>query len=365
MNLHEQFMLEAIKLAEEGAGFTSPNPMVGAIITKQEKGKIKIIGKGYHKKFGHPHAEIEAIRNATEDLQGATMYVNLEPCCHTDKTPPCTKEIIKSGIKEIFVGLKDPNPLVAGKGIIELEKANIRVHTGILEKECQKLNEIFIKWITKHQPFILLKTVCTLDGKIALQKDTKTTLVSEASWQKVHKLRQFYEAILVGIDTVLIDDPKLTCRLNKKQIHHPKRIILDSNLRIPLTAALLKEPGQTIICCTSKADIDKKIKLAKLNNVQVLEISQNSAGKIDLNELIKTLAGKNIGSIMIEGGGTINSAFLNTGLIDKINLIYSPKISGISTAPSVFADQIPNQIKFKDIQTVMCDEDLWWEGYLK
>ncbi|KKP38470.1 MAG: riboflavin biosynthesis protein RibD [Candidatus Peregrinibacteria bacterium GW2011_GWF2_33_10] len=367
--IHEEFMSQVIALAKQGTGFVSPNPMVGALIVKNDKGRMKIIGRGFHRKFGDQHAEVEALKNCIEDPKGAILYVNLEPCCHSGKTGPCTKEIIKSGISEVFIGMKDPNPLVSGKGISELEKANIRVHCGILEKQCLKLNEIFVKWISYKKPFVTIKTASTLDGKISLEKNKKTILGNEKSWQKVYELRNLYDAILIGIDTVLIDNPRLTCRLNKKNVRNPIKIILDSNLRVNLDANIFKEEGQTIICCGQWSVVSdqwgKRKELEKMKNVKIWELNEEKEGFLDLNGLICKCSEENISSVLVEGGGTINSAFLNAGLVDKINIIYSPKISGKIDAPNLFANEILADFKFKDISITKVDDDLWWEGYIK
>lgn len=362
--LHEEFMLEALNLAKQGAGFVNPNPMVGALMVKNGSEKLRIIGRGYHKQFGGNHAEVEAIQNCIEDPKSATLYINLEPCCHTGKTGPCTEAIIKSGIKEVYIGMKDPNPLVSGKGIATLEKAHIKVHLGILEKECQKLNEVFIKWITTKTPFITIKTACTLDGKITLKKDTQTILGNEKSWQKVHEMRNQYDAILVGINTILIDNPRLTCRLNKKNCKNPKRIIVDSNLQIPLNAQIFQEEGTSIICCTDKASKDKKEEISKFKNTKVWELPANKNGQIDLKALIEKCSEENITSILIEGGGTINSAFLNAGLVDRINIIYTPRISGNKNATNLFENEILNEMNFKNISCENINGDIWFEGYL-
>ncbi len=362
--IHEEFMLEAIELATQGMGFVSPNPMVGAIIVKQIKGKYKIIGKGFHRKFGDKHAEIEALTNCIEDPKGAELYVNLEPCCHTGKTDPCTDAIIKAKIKEVFVGIKDPNPLISGNGIKKLEKANIKVHLGILNDKCQKLNEIFSKWIVQKTPFISIKTACTLDGKIALDRGIQTILGGQKSLNRVHKMRKLYDSILIGIDTLIIDNPSLTCRLPGKNIRHPKRIILDSYLKTPLTAKIFQEDGYNIICCLKEVNKDKESEINRKNRSKVLEIEKNKDGHIDLHDLINKLSNENIASILIEGGGTINSAFLNAGLVDKISIIYSPTVSGNKNAASLFENDIINEIKLKNINTFMLDNDVWWEGYL-
>lgn len=362
--IHEDFMNEALKLAKKGAGFVSPNPMVGAIIIKEYKGRYKIIGRGYHREYGGNHAEIEAIKNCSENPRGASLYVNLEPCCHHGKTGPCTEAIIEAGIREVHIGIKDPNPEVSGKGIQALEKANIKVYTGILKEKCQKLNEIFCKWIQTNKPFLTIKTACTLDGKIALDKGIQTILGNEQSWDLVHKQRQLYDAILVGSNTLLIDNPRLTCRLNTYKVSHPKRIIVDSQLKTPLDAQIFQEDGQNIICCTDHANPDKKAKLEQLKHTQLIVCQSNPSGHVDLKDMVNKLAELKITSILIEGGGTINSAFLNADLVDKINIIYCPIISGNNNAPSIFSIPVKNQLKYKQINQFHLGTDIWWEAYL-
>src|SRR3972149_5350146 len=226
----EKYMKRAIDLALMAKGRTSPNPMVGAVIIKGGK----IAGEGYHKKAGTQHAEVNAINSAGKNAKDGIMYVTLEPCCHQGRTPPCTKTIIKSGIKKIVIGMVDPNPIVSGKGIEELKGAGIQVSTGLLEKECKRLNEVYIKYITTKKPFVLLKVAMSLDGKIATCKRGSKWITSEPSRERVHNLRDEVDAVMVGIGTVLQDNPNLTVSLKRGNVKNPIRIIVDSQLRIPL-----------------------------------------------------------------------------------------------------------------------------------
>lgn len=323
-------MQRALKLAARGKGRTSPNPMVGAVIVRGDK----IIAEGYHKKAGTPHAEIIALKKAGPKARGATLCVNLEPCCHTEKkTPPCTRAIIKSGIKKAVIAMKDPNPKVSGKGIRELNRAGIKTQTGIMKAEAEKLNEAFSKFITMKQPFVILKTAQSLDGKIATSKGESKWITGRESRQLVHKIRNEVDAVLVGINTVKKDDPSLTCRI--KGGRNPYRVIVDSRLNIsPDAKALRHKDGKTIIAATDKA-LNKKIRLIEKTGNRVIVIKGKSR-RVDLRKLMKTLAKQDIGSVMIEGGSGVNASALSGGIVDKIIFFVSPKIiGGRDAVPSI------------------------------
>ncbi len=256
MNLDEKYMRLALELAKKAEGKTSPNPMVGALVVR---GKT-IVGKGYHHRAGEAHAEILALREAGDSAQGATLYLNLEPCDHYGKTPPCSRAILKAGIRRVVAGMKDPNPLVAGRGFSRLRKAGIRVDVGVLEKECQELNAPFRKFITTGKPFVFLKMAASLDGKVATRTGHSRWISNEVSRNYVHHLRQKVDAVMVGIGTVLKDDPLLTVRVPEiKRPRHPLRIIVDSRLRIPLNCRLVRTAGQypTLVATTAAASSSK------------------------------------------------------------------------------------------------------------
>lgn len=318
------FMKRALELAVKGTGFVNPNPLVGAVIVKDNK----IIGEGYHEVYGGPHAEINAFNNATEDVTGATMYVTLEPCSHFGKTPPCVQVIVNNRISKVVIAMEDPNPLVAGKGIKILLESGIEVVTGVLEKESKNLNEIFLKYITSNLPFCMLKTAMTLDGKIATWNGDSKWITNEESRTYVHTLRHRFSAIMVGIGTILQDDPLLNTRLTDRICSDPIRIIVDTNAKIPLDANVLnmKSSAGTILATTELAS---KEKLASLANKGVdIIITPLNNNHVDLNYLMKALGERKIDSILLEGGSELNHSAINSGIVDKIAAFIAPKIIG-------------------------------------
>lgn len=357
-------MHEALKIAKYGLGRTSPNPMVGSIIVKDNR----IVGQGWHRKAGTPHAEIHALNQAGDLAKDATIYVTLEPCCHHGRTGPCSEAIVKSGIKRAVVAMRDPNPLVASKGIEELKNAGIDVTVGVLEDEAIKLNEVFIKWITSGLPFVTLKTAISLDGKIASYTGHSKWITGSASRHFVHKLRDCYDAILVGIGTVIADDPSLTTRLdeinpNEYQGKSPVRVIVDSKARIPLTAKVLNDGcAQTIIAVSAEADSDK-VNALQEKGAEILAISKDEAnGGIYLPELLKKLGELKYTSVFIEGGANINASFLKYDLVDKVYWFIAPKIIGGENAKGPIGgtgvDTVDKAVKLKDIEITQIDEDI-------
>ncbi len=275
------YMEKALKLAKKGEGKVNPNPKVGAIVIKDNK----IIGEGYHKYFGGPHAEVYALREAGEKAKGATIYVTLEPCSHYGKTPPCAKAIVKAGIAKAVIAMKDPNLLVQGRGIGILKQNGIEVITGIMEKESKELNEVFIKYITKKEPFVVLKTASTLDGKIATKKGESKWITGEESRYRVHQTRNDLSGIMVGIGTIIKDNPLLTTRIEEGR--SPKAIIVDSNLRIPLESKILETINErSIYIATTKKhkDLSKRNNLENLG-VKILEFEENEEGKVPLKKI--------------------------------------------------------------------------------
>ena len=357
----EFWMRRALHLAEKGRGRTSPNPMVGAVLVK----KGKIVGEGYHARAGEPHAEIVAIKNAGERAKGATLYLNLEPCTHYGKTPPCVPAVIEAGVKKVTVGTEDPNPLVKGRGVAHLRKAGIDVKLGILEKECHRLNEAFFKYIVKHEPFIILKMAATLDGKLATRNGESQWITGESSRLFVHRLRDQVDGVVVGIGTVLKDDPLLTARIRGGR--DPYRIVFDSRLRIPENAKVVDlSPSKTIVATTEMADQDKIERLQK-KGVRVL-ISDSKSGKVDLYSSLLKLGELGLMSLLLEGGSRINGSFLDQRLIDKIFLFLSPKLIGDPLAPGIFSGagtaSLKEAISVKDLKVRKIGEDILLEGYL-
>ena len=316
------YMKRVLTLAENGIGKTNPNPLVGAVIVKEGR----IIGEGWHEQYGQAHAEVNAVNNATEDVASATVYVNLEPCCHFGKTPPCTELLIANKVKRVVIGTVDPNPLVGGKGVERLRSAGIEVTTGILEKECRRLNEVFFNYIQKRIPFVVLKAGVSLDGKIATSTGESKWITGEAARREVQHLRNQYSGIMVGVETVIKDNPELTCRLDGGR--NPIRIILDSSLRIPISSNVLTEQQEnpTIIACTERASPNKIGELKRLGAKVI--ICRSSNNQIDLMDLMKRLNKWNIDSILLEGGATVNNSAFSQGIVNKLMLYMAPKIIG-------------------------------------
>lgn len=325
------YMKRAIELAVRARGFTSPNPMVGAVIVKDGR----IIGEGYHHMYGDLHAERDALKNCTEDAHGATIYVTLEPCCHHGKQPPCTDAIIEAGISKVVLGSGDPNPLVAGKGLRILRDNGIEVVEHVLEKECLAINDIFFHYIQTNRPYILMKYAMTMDGKIAAYTGKSQWITSEAAREYVHAQRHNYRGIMVGVQTVLEDDPMLTCRLEGKR--NPIRIICDSQLRTPLDCKIVKSAKDVDTIIATCLEDNDKIKAYESMGVTVIVVKKNKDGKVSLPELMDELGKRKIDSIMVEGGATLNWSLLEAGLVNKVQAYIAPKLLGGATAKSPVA----------------------------
>jgi len=354
---HKKYMELALQLAEKGKGTTSPNPMVGSLIVKRGR----IVGKGWHKKCGEAHAEVCALQQAGKKAKDGILYVTLEPCSHWGRTPPCTEQIVQAGIREVVIGMEDPNPIISGYE--ELKFRGLKVRIGILEEECKKLNEPYIKWIKTKKPFVVVKAAMSLDGKIATRTGDSKYITSKEARAFVHQLRVEYDAVMVGINTVLKDDPELTVRLAKGR--NPIKIVVDTNLRIPLNATIVKnEPTKLIVVATRKAD-KKKMKLLQQKGVKVLIVNQ-ARGMIDLNELMKELGKLEITSIMVEGGAELNAEAIKSGIVDKVLFFISPKLigSGLAALGDLGITKIDRSIKLKKIEYRKIGKDMLIEGYL-
>jgi len=358
----ERWMKRALHLAEKGKGRTSPNPMVGAILVKDGK----MVGEGHHAKAGEAHAEIVALQQAGEEAEGAILYLNLEPCTHYGKTPPCVPQVIEAGVKRVVIGMEDPNPLVKGKGIEILRKAGLDVEVGILEKECRRLNEAFCKYILKKEPFVVLKVAATLDGKMATRNGDSKWISGEASRRFVHKLRDQVDGVLVGIGTVLKDNPMLTARIRGGR--DPYRIVLDSRLKIPEEAKVIgTSPSKAIIASTELAPKDKIEKLEK-RGVQIL-ILDSKEGRVNLKSCLSKLGEMGMMNLLVEGGSQVNGSFLDEGVIDKLLLFLSPKLIGDQQALGIFggkgASNLQKATALKEIKAKRMGEDILLEGYLE
>jgi len=323
----EQFMKRAIELAKQGAGWTAPNPLVGAVVVKNGR----VIGEGYHRKYGELHAERNALAACSEDPAGATLYVTLEPCCHYGKTPPCTEIIIEKKIAKVVIGSRDPNPKVAGKGARILREHGIEVVEDYMRETCDALNPVFFHYITTKTPYVVLKFAMTLDGKIATRTGASKWITGEAARNHVHQLRGRYAGILAGIGTVLADDPMLNCRIDGA--HQPLRIILDSHLRIPMGSRLVrsaKEYPLLIVCNESIRDREEgtnRIQKLEEAGAKVWTLPEKN-GHPDLNVLMQRLGEEKIDSVLIEGGGTVNEAALKAHIVHHVYAYIAPKIFG-------------------------------------
>ena len=321
MEQDRQYMKMALELAQKGMGFTAPNPMVGAVIVKNGR----IIGQGYHRKYGGLHAEREALAVCTEEPEGASIYVTLEPCCHYGKQPPCVNAILEAGIRRVIIGSSDPNPLVAGKGIRILKDHGIEVTENILKEECDKLNEAFFYYIQNKKPYVVMKYAMTMDGKIAAYTGESKWVTGEAARIHVQEQRLKYTGIMVGVGTVLADDPMLTCRLENSR--NPVRIICDSHLRTPLTSKIVRTAKTIPTILASSSKDQQKIKNYEELGCQVLYVPEKN-GHIDLNRLMELLGAAKIDSILLEGGGSLNWSALESGIVQKVQTYIAPKLFG-------------------------------------
>lgn len=325
------FMRQALRLAKKAMGRTSPNPLVGAVVVKNGT----IIGQGYHKKAGTPHAEVHALQAAGRKARGATLYVTLEPCNHTGKTPPCTRAVLQAGIARVVVGMVDPNPLVAGSGCRFLEGQGVAVDGELLAAECRAINLPFIKHITTGLPWVIMKAGCSLDGRIAVADGRCAWITGEESRREVHRLRDRVDAILVGVDTAKNDDPSLTTRLPGRKGHDPLRVVLDSSLRLGPQAAMLRQPSpaQTWIFCTPGADLGKRQAL-EAAGARVIEVA-GSQGRLDLRQVLTVLGQTGHTSVLVEGGSAVHTSFWQGGLVDQVSLFLAPLFLGHDAIPLV------------------------------
>ncbi|WP_394870671.1 bifunctional diaminohydroxyphosphoribosylaminopyrimidine deaminase/5-amino-6-(5-phosphoribosylamino)uracil reductase RibD [Clostridium butyricum] len=360
--MDEFYMKRALELAVKGIGMVNPNPMVGAVIVKDNK----VIGEGFHEKYGHAHAERNAVKNAVEDIEGATVYVTLEPCAHYGKTPPCVELLIEKKVRKVVIGMLDPNPLVAGKSIKKLKENNIEVKVGVKEKECRKLNEVFIKYITTKKPFVIMKAGISIDGKIATSSGESKWITSERSRLHSHELRNRMSGIMVGINTVLSDDPSLTYRGEHKG-KDPLRIIIDSTLKVPFESKVIKyNNNNTIVACVENTDLIKKEKLEKMG-VKIIE-TKSKKGKVDLQEVVEKLGKEKIDSILLEGGGTLNFSALKEGIVDKVRFYIAPKIIGGENSKNSVSGQgfynLDDCVNLKDMSYEQMGNEIVVEGYI-
>lgn len=355
----ERHMRRALELARRGEGRTRPNPPVGAVIVRDGT----IVGEGFHPAAGEPHAEIFALRQAGALARGATLYVTLEPCCHTGRTGPCAAAVIAAGIARVVVGTRDPNPRVDGGGIEQLRAAGIAVESGVLGAECRRLIAPFAKHVTTGLPFVTLKAGITLDGAVATASGESQWITGAVSRAAAHRLRERSDAIMVGVGTVLADNPRLTTRLAEGEGRNPLRIVVDSQLRTPPGAALLAEPGEVLILTTPSATLQAKARL-EAAGAEVLRVAQTPAG-VDLAAALRLLGARGVQSILLEGGGRLNHAALHAGLVDRVCAFVAPLFLGGSGIP-LFAGEgvarLDRAFRLREVRIECCGDDVLIEG---
>lgn len=359
MAYDKKFMERAIELAKKGTGAVNPNPLVGAVIVKDGR----IIGEGYHAQYGGLHAEREAIANLTESAVGAELYVTLEPCNHTGKQPPCTEAILEAKIKRVYIGSDDPNPLVCGKGVWRLRSAGVEVVTHVMKEECDALNKSFFHYITHKTPYVLYKYAMTMDGKICTSTGKSRWISNEASRRAIHVLRDKCTAIMVGIGTLLADDPMLNCRIEGG--HDPIRIICDSHLRIPMDCNIVKTAKdiKTYVAALKDVELEKRDKIQELKEAGIgtLLLPADERGHIDVNSLVAQLGRMEIDSLLLEGGGQLGWSMFREDLIDEVYTCISPKVFGGTGASPVGGegiDEVENAAHFELEGTTILDGDI-------
>jgi diaminohydroxyphosphoribosylaminopyrimidine deaminase/5-amino-6-(5-phosphoribosylamino)uracil reductase len=361
-SMEEQYMKRALGLARRGLGKTSPNPLVGAVIVRDER----VIGEGYHHHYGGAHAEVNALRSAQEQVRDATIYVTMEPCCRYErKVPSCLETIIESGVRRVVVGTLDPNPEVNGKGVRTLYRSGIETSTGVLEEACRKVNEMYFKYVRNGIPFVTLKFAQTLDGRIATATGSSQWISSNASLRLAHRLRGTHDAILIGIGTLLKDDPRLTVRLARGT--SPIRVIADSKLRIPLDSSVLQEQdiAPTIIATTLAANESKRSSLINMG-LEVMEVAADSEQRVDLEDLLLKLGRRGISSVLVEGGSGIITSMLSKGLADKLVVAVAPKIlgKGIEAVGNLGISEIGGCVRLGYVKIYRRGMDFILEGYI-
>lgn len=363
MNTDERYMRLALALARKASGLTNPNPAVGAVIVKNGI----IVGRGYHKRCGLPHAEVNAIRQAGRRSAGATMYVTMEPCGHFGRTPPCTKAIIESGIKKVVVGMRDPNPVTNGKGIRKLKAAGIKVMSGLLENDARDLNRPFAKYIRTGMPYVTLKMAESLDGKIASRRGDSKWVSSEESRRFVHDLRGRVDAVMVGVNTLIRDDPSLLSKMSKEK--QPARVIVDSRLKSPVSAKIFSSINisPVYIATAKRSGQPLGCKYERLG-VKVLYIDEKR-GRVDLKRLMAGLGELGIIHVLAEGGGELAAGLIDDGLVDEFLFFVAPKIIGgrdaVTAVEGRGVDMVRDAKKLEDVTVRRCGEDILIKAYSK
>lgn len=361
MTPDHQYMDQALRLAARGIGRTSPNPVVGCVIVA----KGKVVGRGFHPKAGEPHAEVFALRDAGEMAEGATAYVTLEPCSHTGRTPPCAEALIKAKVGRVVAAMTDPNPKVAGRGMQMLAAAGIVVETGIREREAQELNRPFITWIEKSRPLVTLKMAASLDGKTATRTGESQWITGPEARMKVQAMRNQHDVVMVGIGTVLADDPRLNCR--QAGGRDPVRLVVDSNLRIADDAAIFtSSKSAPLLIATLQKNSQQRIARVKANNAELILCRETAAGQVDLQDLMQQLGKRDITSVLSESGGILSDGLLNAGLVDRLALFLAPKLIGGQGAPGLLkglgVEHLAQAREIVDLKIRTLGRDLFLEG---
>ena len=356
-------MQSALELAAGGTGWVSPNPLVGCVIVNDDE----VVGRGYHQRFGGPHAEVYALYEAGNRARGAMLYVTLEPCCHTGKTPPCVDAVLQARVGRVVVAMRDPNPRVDGGGLARLESAGIDVTVGVCEAEARRLNEAFIKHITTRRPFVTSKSAITLDGKIATRSGASRWITGEAARAAGHQLRHANDAILVGIGTVLQDDPQLTTRLPEQRGANPLRIVVDSTLRLPPRAQVtdVAVDRRTLIVTTDQA-ADAKVQAMRQCGVEVICLPDCGDGRVNLDALCTVLGKRGVNSVLVEGGALLTAALLERRLVDKMVFFMAPKIiggDGVSVFGPCGVDTMEQVLSLRDLTSRQIGDDVMLEAY--
>jgi len=361
VNIDRNYMRLALQEAKKGIGRTSPNPSVGAVVVTNGK----VVGRGYHKKAGTPHAEIHALQAAGRKAKDATLYVTLEPCNHAGRTPPCTEAVLQDGISRVVIGMLDPNPRVTGGGADYLSSQGMSISSGVLEQECREINLPFIKHSATGLPWVIIKAGMSIDGRIAALPEQATKITGQQSLRRVHALRNQVDAILVGIGTALVDDPSLTTRLHGSG-RDPLRVVLDAELRLPVSAIMLHQdsPAQTWIFCARDADTKRRSRLEAAGAV-IKTVPVASKGVLDPKAVLTVLGQAQVTSLLVEGGSNVHGSFLETGLVDQLLLFVAPIFIGEQGVPlATFTDKKMKKKlpQFKIIKTRRCGEDVLLEG---
>lgn len=355
-------MARALELARLGTALAHPNPLVGAVIIKRDR----VLGEGFHTYDGRQHGEVLALAKAGSRASGSTLYVNLEPCCHFGRTGPCTKAILAAGVRRVVTAMKDPNPSVAGAGIRELRRAGVEVDVGVMGDEARRLNEAFACWIRARRPMVTLKTALTLDGRIASPGGSVTWITSPESRQEVQRLRHASDALLTGIGTVLVDDPRLTDRTGLPRRRPLLRVVVDSRLRMPLRSKIVKSVNGDVLVFTTKSPNAVRASQLERAGVEIVQVRSRN-GHADLREVIRELGRRQILSVLLEAGSALNAAALEAGIVDKMVLFYAPKVFGSSAVPAVsaLAREPKGKPVLKNVTLRRFGPDFSAEGYLR